>query len=274
LAYELLNSKFSRYLLSNCESVWGDQPEDIKKTDAGTIDTCVILDEGGLFLKTSQDAQEFMVGLRKLNVVLIIPSVEPPTSRMKFVTVQRVVNLRQIVGLDFWLYKYLLKKGFDRETGYFGWFKPSEIYGIYNTLDLPVDDNGISDYLISVVQEKTGKAHPSVEVKTSEVIRSSDQAISKFQLWKQASTSIGWRKSANKSSYPYLRPDVKPEGVKPYALGYIALFVVVLVLWVRSMLNPMGPRPMNEIDKSAMQISTLQPSNVTPTPYLQLDMPK
>ncbi|MEA4910184.1 MAG: hypothetical protein VB089_21360 [Anaerolineaceae bacterium] len=114
--------------------------------DKGLMDTVVVLDEAGLFLKSSQDAEEYQAALRKMNVVILLPSVQPPTSRLKFLTVYRAFNL-ETLGIPGWLYKYHLKVGYEHESDWFLWWNPSEIYGIYSTEDFPSDDEGIGTWI-------------------------------------------------------------------------------------------------------------------------------
>lgn len=146
LAYELLDSGFVRYLLSNCRSVWSDTPADVVLRDGRYLDTVVVLDEGGLFLRTSRDADDFLAFLRKLNVVLIVPSVKPPAPAIRMLSIQRLVNL-QALGLPAWIYEASVEYGRQRDRVRFVWWRPSEIYGIYDTSDVPVDDCGIGDFL-------------------------------------------------------------------------------------------------------------------------------
>lgn len=155
IAHYLLETGFVRYVVSNTDSVWSSKLEDVKPRfdDRGMpiLDTCVILDEGGLFLKTTKDADEYMAFLRKLNVILLMPSVTPVSSRLRALTVMREFNAR-IIGLPLWVYKYTLHQGVIRENERFYWFNPQEIYGIYDTYATPVDDVGISDWLAGWVE--------------------------------------------------------------------------------------------------------------------------
>lgn len=157
LAYELLNSGFSRYLLSNCRSVWRDDPRDVVLRDGRYLDAVVVLDEAGLFLRTSRDADDFLAFLRKLNVVLILPSVKPPAPVMRMLTIQRVANLSAI-GLPVWVYEVSVDYARQRGRERFAWINPSEVFGIYDTTDVPVDDCGIGDYLYSHVAELVERA--------------------------------------------------------------------------------------------------------------------
>ena len=89
LAYELMEKKkFGyRYVLSNIPDVWSERPEDVvirwkkavnsdRQNPFG--DAIVILDEGGHFIKNRQDVEMIFDALRKLNVLVIVPSKDEP----------------------------------------------------------------------------------------------------------------------------------------------------------------------------------------------------
>lgn len=145
-AYELYQTGRYRYILGNSNSVWTDNPEKVKLRDGSFVDGLLIMDEGGLFMHLNSDADKFMLGLRKLNITILVPSVIPPSSRIKYLTVQRVLN-GQSFGIPFWLYNYRLNLGTEKEKDYFGIYKPQEMYGIYDTIDYPIDDLYLSDWL-------------------------------------------------------------------------------------------------------------------------------
>lgn len=145
LAWELYKSGRYRYILGNSSSVWTDSPENVVLRDGSYVDAVVILDEGGLFMRVSRDADQFMLGLRKLNITIIVPSVLPPSQRIKFLQVQRVLN-GQVIGLPAWIYEYRLSIGSEHEKSWMALIKPSEMYGIYDTMDYPIDDLYMSDW--------------------------------------------------------------------------------------------------------------------------------
>lgn len=146
LAYELYQQGFVRHIVSNVQSVWGDDPASIVLRDGIAADTAVILDEGGMFLDYGYDAKQWLAYLRKLNIVLIIPSVIPPAHKLKFMQVKRVFNA-ETVGLPMWVYRVDLTDGVTKEKDFFYWLRPSEIYGIYDTQGFPSDDAGLSEYV-------------------------------------------------------------------------------------------------------------------------------
>ena len=146
LAYELFKTGRYRYLIGNSHSVWTDNPEQVVLRDDAFVDAIVILDEAGLFLRMNRDADRFMLGLRKLNITILCPSVLPPSSRIKFLQVQRTLN-GQAFGLPAWFYQWRLNLGSNKEKDNFILVNPSNYFGIYDTLDYPVDDLYISDWL-------------------------------------------------------------------------------------------------------------------------------
>jgi hypothetical protein len=149
LAYELLESGFATRCVANFPVVFADDWEQLNIEDPYASNTVVILDEGGLFLETRGDTKELLAFLRKMNITLIIPSVHPPANRIRAVTIQRLINL-QALGLPAWLYSVYLASGHIKEESKFLWWRPSEIFGTYDTLSAPVDDDGIGEWLVSL----------------------------------------------------------------------------------------------------------------------------
>lgn len=151
LAYELLSSGDFRWCLSNIPCVFADDPSRVDVRD-GRVDAVVVLDEGGIFLKTTYDIDKFIAYLRKLNIVLLIPSVLPPSSRATFLSIERIFNGWSL-GLPVWFYGYTLRYGRAAFNGWFAWWGPHEIFGLYNTLAYPEDDGGLSHYFVRWVDE-------------------------------------------------------------------------------------------------------------------------
>lgn len=145
IAASLYDTGRYRYILGNVNSVWTDNPETVVLRDGSFVDAIVILDEGGLFMRLSRDADAFLLGLRKLNITIIVPSVLPPSQRIKALQIQRTLNLSAF-GLPLWIYEYRLALGSERERFYYGCYKPQQLYGIYDTLDYPVDDCFLSSW--------------------------------------------------------------------------------------------------------------------------------
>lgn len=156
LAYELVEKRGFRYIFSNCASVWNDRPDDMVMQN-GTIDAVFVLDEAGLFLKSNADAEKYMAFMRKLNIVMIFPSVQRVPASIRFLNAQRVMNW-QTVGLPMWQYKMSLDNGDSVDHSTFYWWNPSEIYGIYDTKGFPVSDNGLAARLSSWTKQAMKEA--------------------------------------------------------------------------------------------------------------------
>lgn len=152
IAYELVKKGFCKHILSNIQDVWSSSFEDIQFDENDLLSTVIIADEGGLFLRYGRDVEEFLTLLRKLNIVLLIPSVLPPSQRVRFFSVQRVMNLNR-VGLPMWVYRWTLNYGGEIEKEFFVWYQPSEIFGVFDTKSPPVDDAGISEWLVTKKDE-------------------------------------------------------------------------------------------------------------------------
>lgn len=109
------------------------------------LDTVVVLDEGGLFLETKRKVREFVAFLRKLNVVLLLPSVEEPHARLRKVLVERQFNFFRF-GVPMWMYRVRTKGHLYRDEFSFLWWRP-DVFDQYDTDAVPTDDAGISRWL-------------------------------------------------------------------------------------------------------------------------------
>jgi len=146
IAYWLLERGHVRYLISNVRSVWRDNPEKIEMRGGKLVDAVVILDEAGIFLETGRDAKKFLAYLRKMNIILIMPTVLEPSKTVQFLTAQRTMTYNPM-GVPLWWYRMNLRYGSQKESYGFGWWKPHEIFGIYDTSGAPEDDGGLDYYV-------------------------------------------------------------------------------------------------------------------------------
>lgn len=145
LAYELWQNKRVDRILSNCESVWNDDPETLQLESSYKINAAIIFDEGGLIFDNRGDVKTVLAGLRKMNTVILIPSVQAPSTRMRFFEIQMIYSMKPL-GLPLLIYRSNLMSGAVRDVTYFAWWKP-DVYGVYNTLDFPVDAEKLMAFL-------------------------------------------------------------------------------------------------------------------------------
>lgn len=158
LAYELMqNRSFGfRYLLSNVRSVWNTPPSAVELRDGVFADAVMVLDEGGMFLDSPRRAKEWLAYLRKLNIVLLIPSVIEPALIMRRLSIQRLQNF-QPYGLPLWRFGWRLDSHMVKQKNAFLWWNFAEIFGIYDTMGMPAD----ADALLGEIEkwvEKSSKA--------------------------------------------------------------------------------------------------------------------
>lgn len=145
-AYELHRSGAVRYIISNCASPWCDNPKDVELVD-GRADVCMILDEAGMFMESGIEAKQYMAYMRKLNVILILPSVLQPANLATFFSVERKYNL-EVGAIPAWVYGMYLTYGHQKEQEQFIWWKPREIFGCYDTAGYPSEADEIKSWLV------------------------------------------------------------------------------------------------------------------------------
>lgn len=162
VAYELLKRGKVRYCISNIPIVFRDDPAKVELRDGKRADCVVVLDEAGIYLDTGRDARAFLAFLRKMNIILLMPSVLDVARVLQTFSVQRTVTWNSI-GIPLWMYNAKLRSGRQRDSYNFGWWNPSEIFDIYDTEAAPDDDAGLHTY----VQEWTRQLQAAAKVKIS-----------------------------------------------------------------------------------------------------------
>jgi hypothetical protein len=136
------------YLVSNCPNVWADDFRKITLDENRELKSVILLDEGGLEFKVKSQVENIASYCRKVNIRIIMPSFWPPTRAAQVVTVQPVFSLIAI-GIPLIFYRWRVKLQYFDEMGWFGWWNPRRIYGIYSSKD-PGDKAGeIVRWLVS-----------------------------------------------------------------------------------------------------------------------------
>ncbi|MEO1286507.1 MAG: hypothetical protein AAFV93_01965 [Chloroflexota bacterium] len=150
LAEELLRHHGFRYLYSNVSSVWNDDPNKFVLNNYDTLDAVLVLDEAGTFLSSKKDWEQWTAALRKLNVVLIAPSVEALPARKNILVIERESNY-QTLGAPVW--RYVCYQETRRKTYKytFDWVNPSEIFGVYSTSEYPTDAKKLSQVIANAL---------------------------------------------------------------------------------------------------------------------------
>lgn len=94
LAYEYL--KMGYRLVSNNYSIWDDDMEQVELlADAGMqLKVVFILDEGGQYFKTSKEWTEMAQYVRKMDVIFLVPSHDPPSAVAQEVSIEPIFSFR------------------------------------------------------------------------------------------------------------------------------------------------------------------------------------
>lgn len=126
-------------------------PISITAEDAADIrHSAIILDEAWQFLSTRAEAVSYGAALRKLGVLLLMPSVFPPNQLLSSFSAQRLLNLYPL-GLPVWVYRYYLGYRSFRDSGVFCFLNPHLVAGWYDTEAYPAEDYGIAARLDAAV---------------------------------------------------------------------------------------------------------------------------
>lgn len=119
--------------------------------------TVIVLDEAWQYLESWKDVKSYAAWLRKRNLFLIAPSVFPIHQQLSALTCQRIFNA-YVMGLPFWLYRWDLSARKVSRKGYFAIWKPSHIFGWYDTNIEPEGDGGIVNALQRAKREDAAES--------------------------------------------------------------------------------------------------------------------
>lgn len=158
LAYKLAERYLKKgyRLITNNRSVWADDIEKIEFNEYGQLKLVVILDEGGLYFRNSRQIEAVASYARKMDILYIFPSFYPVARVAQVLTCHTMFNINS-AGVPLYLYRWRVKIGAFQDTGVFAWYRPAEVYGIYDTLDPGESGSKIVEWLI----QKTGEYRAS-----------------------------------------------------------------------------------------------------------------
>lgn len=160
IAHQLKLQGRVRYILSNCASVWNDNPEDVVLIESApnvwTADAVIVMDEAGMFMHDTREAREYLAYMRKINVILLLASVLAPAPVVRSVSIKRMFNFERI-GVPLWVFETKVIDGEQVDRERWAFWQPSEMFGIYNTAAFPADDDGIKAYIHGWVREAASK---------------------------------------------------------------------------------------------------------------------
>jgi hypothetical protein len=190
LAENYLNKGYR--LATNTRTVWADPLEEIQLNENNKLKAVCILDEGGLYFKSGRQVEQIAAYAAKMDVIYIIPSFWPPTSAAQIVNIQPIVSLKA-TGLPVIIYKWTVSIGKFKENGWFFWWNPGEIYGIYSRQDPGEEPEELIKFLVARSDEfrRNYGRKTNDEVFNLGVISESEQIAEAASIFSQAASDIG-----------------------------------------------------------------------------------
>jgi hypothetical protein len=151
MAYEFLKRGYR--LATNNLCVWADDLRQVElDPETGHLKAFVVLDEGGLAFKANAQIEEIAAFAAKMDCVYLIPSFFAPTRAARVITCQALFSLKP-TGIPLIVYRWDAKEGSFHDGGFFFWWAPSEIYGVYSRQDPGSDSSELVDFLSYRTQE-------------------------------------------------------------------------------------------------------------------------
>lgn len=142
-------------LVTNVRCVWADDPDDVDLGADGALRAVVIVDEGGLYLRTQEQASALSSYARKLDCYVVICGRKLPHADLCPLSIHPWANLAKWLGLPVKLWRYDYVSGPQSYHGYIaqvGWWA---YYGVYDTIDPAGDPREI----IAWIADRTRQLH-------------------------------------------------------------------------------------------------------------------
>jgi len=148
----------------------------LKLLDSGVVDCCVsnipvafgeqvlpdvphkaaiLMDEGGLFWKTGQAFERVAAFLRKQELIVLIPSITPPSMQFRTLYVRRIFNAAALTSIPIWVYEWTVSEAGEVTTGRFTWAFP-KIFRFYDTNYAPLGDEEIPQWISAAYSGVSG----------------------------------------------------------------------------------------------------------------------
>lgn len=190
LGIEFLERGWVEHIIGNFPCVAFDSWRDMGELR----DAFIILDEAGAWMK-EKDFEDTVAFLRKRNLYLVLPSVMPPPIKARALNIQRTINF-EIIGIPVWRYQMSLSYMNVFEQAALYWWKPREIFGLYDTADVATNSRGIVRYVRQAFyasrnerdddddifyllrERESGIARPALEASVAGVVGESEASVS------------------------------------------------------------------------------------------------
>lgn len=185
LAIELRQKHGYRYIFSNVHGLVFDDPSKVEfrpdhRGIKKYVDGVLVLDEAGEFMAFKKDLKGWLSYLRKINVIILMPSKLEVHDNIRGLEVRRIWD-GHTLGLEMYRYGIVVDSAAEKVKvkDKFNWWYPSEIYGVYDTDGIPSDANEILEHFTDWLRqygENTGYTATATKLATeSAQVRGSRQ---------------------------------------------------------------------------------------------------
>lgn len=123
-------------LITNMSSAWADDPDDVRPLSNGQMKAVIILDEGGLYVRSFKTVQAISSFARKLDTYLIFSGKKLPHSDLQGLTISEWFNFEKHFLIPVKIYKWVVESSAGKKYSGYVWcsgFKA--LYGLYSTFD-------------------------------------------------------------------------------------------------------------------------------------------
>jgi len=140
-------------VVANIPVVFAEDPDMIHLNDDGMAKLFCLLDEGGMWLE-NVDAKAFKAYLGKLDVYVVLASVETPPRAFHKFRCEPVLNWLQKTGIPLIQYEWTFeRKGKKDEVGKFSWSNPRHTWGMYSRQAPGMGAAGLDKMMDRLVRE-------------------------------------------------------------------------------------------------------------------------
>ena len=153
IAHDLCAAGVTKRVVANFPIAFGEKSLE----NVPARDCAVVMDEAGLFWKSTKSFESVSAFMRKMNNVAILPSITPPNIRFRVLSVRRRFNLAAVCGMQIWLYQWKIVAGGEKEQDWFAWMFP-DAFDWYDSNYAPADDAGISEWIDDYAKSKVARS--------------------------------------------------------------------------------------------------------------------
>lgn len=139
-------------IVANIPVAFAENWRDIHLMDDGLARVFMILDEGGMWLPGDAEAKKFKAFLGKLDIIVVLSSVEEPPRSFRKIKLEVMENFMKI-GLPIIWYRWSLKRSIKDDTGKILWLQPKNPWGKYSRQYPAISPNGLDKLMARLMEE-------------------------------------------------------------------------------------------------------------------------